>query len=85
MSASAVTVVGLIGMIGSGKTTVARRLGEHGATVIMAKEGGGLRLHVAPGPKVVYQSVTSQAACLGKAVDAFLDDTQHAAVPGESD
>ena len=36
MSASAVTVVGLIGMIGSGKTTVARRLGEHGATVIDA-------------------------------------------------
>jgi len=29
-------IVGLVGMIGSGKTTVARRLGEHGADVIDA-------------------------------------------------
>ena len=36
MSVAAVTVVGLVGMIGSGKTTVARRLGELGAEVIDA-------------------------------------------------
>ena len=36
MNAKGGMIVGLVGMIGSGKTTVARRLGEHGADVIDA-------------------------------------------------
>lgn len=38
MSSSGAMIVGLVGMIGSGKTTVARRLREHGAEVIDADE-----------------------------------------------
>jgi len=38
MNASGATTVGLVGMIGAGKTTVAHRLGEHGAAIIDADE-----------------------------------------------
>ncbi len=38
MSSSGAMIVGLVGMIGSRKTTVARRLAEHGAEVINADE-----------------------------------------------